>query len=744
MSNRKGPVLIASWAAATAVVVAVAGGEAALAMRFGGVAGVNPLVQWALLSRASFGLLAPVAAVLGVLGGGLAVGVAPHLAAGWERLTSAEPGAQSRRLALPLMALSSAVSLLLVAHLALRWLLVPASPVGIGLGFALSAIVVLRLWWGATFRLCSMGAQSLLRWNISTPLSLGAAFVLFVAPLCWGIEQGNTGGTGGFWKLLGVLRREGIHFSAPITLVLVMLAALAPPLGRAITALRIGLGWRSALIVGSVSMAGFWGSTQRWLDNPEVSLPLERSGGASSLALSIGRRWSDRDKDGFSAYLGGGDCDDSRGDINPAARDVPGNAVDEDCSGEDALAVAVQRRPAPIIPPDVSQPLALPIANNLNVVFLTIDTLRHDLGYTGYSRPISPNIDRLAERSVVFERAYSLASYTGKSMGPLLIGRYPSETHRGWWHFNYFDERDTFVQERLQKAGIRTLSVQGHWYFTPKYGLGRGFDVSDTSATPRKPQREGDRTVNSDRLTDAAIAQLSNPENTRGQFYLWAHYLDPHAEYMRHPQFHFGKKGRDRYDSEVAFTDQHIGRLLTFIENSAFAERTAIVITSDHGEAFGENNMWRHGNEVWETLIRVPLIVYVPGASPRKYAVRRSAIDLVPTILQLLAVRLPEGEDRLSGVSLVEDILSSSEHQPRQRPVLIDMSAGPYNSERRAFIDDDQKLIVSSGRTLGLYDLANDPREAHNLRRLKDELQPMKRKMEVFLQKLRLVPVKPR
>src|SRR5205823_2220557 len=82
-----------------------------------------------------------------------------------------------------------------------------------------------------------------------------------------------------------------------------------------------------------------------------------------------------------------------------------------------------------------------------------------DRRFAGYPKAVSPHLDELAARSVVFDRAYSLASYTGKSLGPLLVGKYPSETHRGWGHFNRFATDDLFVSERLQKAGIHTISV---------------------------------------------------------------------------------------------------------------------------------------------------------------------------------------------------------------------------------------------------------------------------------------------
>ena len=116
--------------------------------------------------------------------------------------------------------------------------------------------------------------------------------------------------------------------------------------------------------------------------------------------------------------------------------------------------------------------------------------LRIDLGFMGYPRPVSPNLAALAARSTVFDRAYSLASYTGKSLGPTMIGKYPSETFRDGSHFDTYGPGNVFLAERLRNAGFRTMGLASHWYFKPKYGLTQGMDVWDLSALP--PDSAGD------------------------------------------------------------------------------------------------------------------------------------------------------------------------------------------------------------------------------------------------------------
>jgi choline-sulfatase len=517
---------------------------------------------------------------------------------------------------------------------------------------------------------------------------------------------GTPSGTGHPLAGFGVFKRPELDLRAVGILAALAMAAFVGP-----WVMRRVPRWAAAIAVVLPWLLTF-GACGTFLESRSVSLAVERMAPLSKVTLGLARRVFDGDHDGFSPVFGGGDCDDHDPARNPGADDAPKNGVDEDCSGRDAEAVVIERSPASQGAGGDAWRSALP--KDLNLVLITIDTMRADC--LENPRGVTPELDRLAKTSVVFDRAYAPASYTGKSVGPMLIGKHSSETGRDYSHFNAF-RKDVFVQQRLQSRGIRTISVQGYWYFYQStYGFDRGFDVIDSSASGGAGYVESDRSSNGEKQGDAVLAQLAKVENTQGRFFLWTHFTDPHAEYVPHPGFDFGADEKGRYLGEIAYVDHQVGRILDLVAKSPWGGKTVVIVTSDHGEAFGEHGMIRHGFELWEPLVRVPLIVRLPTVVAHRVASRRSLVDLVPTILDVMGALPPADEVRasLSGESLLPEI-AGAPGSDTPRPVFIDMAEGPFNAEREAFIDGDEKLIASDGRPRGLFDLKQDPDEKKDL-----------------------------
>jgi arylsulfatase A-like enzyme len=329
--------------------------------------------------------------------------------------------------------------------------------------------------------------------------------------------------------------------------------------------------------------------------------------------------------------------------------------------------------------------------------------------WNGYDRPIAPRLTEFEKKAVSYTHAHSVSSYTSMSLGGLLGGRLPSELTRSGYFFGTY-KNDVFFPKLLQKAGIRTMGVMAHMYFKGA-GFDQGFD--DWKIVPGITwDPNTDRDITSPGSESLAESLLGDPANETRRFFFWAHFLDPHDQYLKHDGIDWGKNMRDRYDGEVTFTDGYVGKLLDFIASKPWASRTILIVTSDHGEEFGEHNMSRHGFEVWETLVHVPLMIVAPGAQPRHIDALRSALDLAPTILEFFGV---DPDPKFEGHSLAKEIYGAP---PEDRDVVVDLPMTSDNGRRRALLRGGDKLICFDNDSYcKLYDIEKDPLETSPIMR---------------------------
>lgn len=317
-------------------------------------------------------------------------------------------------------------------------------------------------------------------------------------------------------------------------------------------------------------------------------------------------------------------------------------------------------------------------AGGPNVVLITVDTLNRDhLGCYGYSRATSPEVDRLAADSLVFERAYSQAPWTTPSLGSLLTSRYPSQLgiHD---EVSVLPEEATLLSEILQRQGYSTGAVISHDFCSERWNFHQGFDSFDESNV--KGYLEATSEGVTDRGLDFLAAQGDRP------FFLWLHYFDPHGSYREHEGFSFLDPGADRgpfvasvihledlqkikpphvrrdlnivrsfYDSEVAYTDHHIGRFLDQLRLRDLYDSTLVVFTADHGEGFAEHGLMGHTTVLYNEVVNVPLLVKVPGVPPRRVSAPVPLLDVLPTVLEVTESPRPEGMQGRSLLSTPTD-----------------------------------------------------------------------------------------
>jgi arylsulfatase A-like enzyme len=430
-------------------------------------------------------------------------------------------------------------------------------------------------------------------------------------------------------------------------------------------------------------------------------------------ALGVARRLADRDGDGYAALLGGGDCDDRDPRVHPGAHDVPGNGRDEDCSGADATSFVDRPFEAP------SAALAA-LPSRPNIVLVHLDAVRPDhVGFTGYARPTTPNLDRFRAGATWFSRAYAPGPSTRASMTAILTGEDASRAspaHDDGTRLALRADVRT-VAERLAQRGYDRVGVTIPYVLENVRGIEKGFRVwesawpADDDGRPR-----GEDAVATTRAATARLATLGG--DLSEPFFLYVHYLCAHQPYATDGRA-FGHHVVDLYDATLAMCDAEVGRLLDALDARPDRARTAVVVFSDHGELLGEHGFVGHGTELYEPAVRALVLARVPGLDRPVVDAPVTLGDLAPTILALAGAPRPLGGQGGEGWNLLA-VAAAPASDVSSRPLFLseDGSVVGVHYRSRAVVQGRLKLVrdVTTGIEQ-LYDLDADPGERTNLRR---------------------------
>jgi len=346
-----------------------------------------------------------------------------------------------------------------------------------------------------------------------------------------------------------------------------------------------------------------------------------------------------------------------------------------------------------------------------NVLLITVDTLRADhLHCYGQPLPTSPNIDRLAARSVVFDRAIAASGYTGPAHSAIMTSKYPRRNSMGFSNAWLALDGVETLAEAFRRGGYETAAFVSNDVLTARSGFNLGFDVYDDDFRAAEPNRPERLERVAPQTAERALAWLARPHAK--PVFLWVHFQDPHGPYTPPASYrdrfrlppvdgepelpvledNSGRGGvppyqlvdgprrvsdyRGRYAGEIAYMDQSVGDLLAAVERHA---PVIIALTADHGESFGENGFYfAHGHSAAPDLSHVPLILSAPELSAERRADPVGHVDLMPTLLELAGLPVPAG---LEGIALGPILRAHAGAPPRAIFCDVGYEVGAYGAE---------------------------------------------------------------
>ncbi len=460
---------------------------------------------------------------------------------------------------------------------------------------------------------------------------------------------------------------------------------------------------RSAAIASMPLVVAYFGglawSSAALGDSQSRLLALDRDTVLAGRVASRLGRIGDGDGDGVSSRFAGGDCDDADPKVRPGVYDPPGDGRDQNCTGAD-----LDLKTDPIKAPKRPTPQA---KRDWNVVLLTIDALRADVVDAHM-----PRLKALAAEAVDYRNAYAHGAATYWSIPALLLSKPPSRLEMGR------DQtpvgREVMMTEALRDAGWHTALFANVTVFFVR-GLRQGTQTAnyDTSRFTVHGAKPG-----SEHMTDGLLRHVDawregKLKPKRDRFFVWGHYYDPHDPYFEVPDYP-AEDGSDRarYEAIVRYTDAQIGRLVDGLRERGLWDRTLFVLTADHGDEFGDHGHRFHGRTLYEEMTHVPLVLHVPAIEPRVLEVPIGHMEVAPTLLELLGVRIPK---RYLGRSRAHEVLTGT--PAKVEPVYTEVFADSnYDGHQVAVRLGDLKLIYRiDANYYELYDLAADPAERVNV-----------------------------
>lgn len=365
-----------------------------------------------------------------------------------------------------------------------------------------------------------------------------------------------------------------------------------------------------------------------------------------------------------------------------------------------------------------------------NVVVITVDTLRADQVPVYGGKAKMPALAAFARKAMVFDRAYSPGNVTRRSLPTLATGLSPRRIRGrvvGW--ALRLDPRHVLLAERFRAGGYETAGYfccEAHFDPERKLGLVRGLEHVVIDYMGKS-------------LTHKLVSWLRKRGKKEKPLFLWTHYIEPHNWARDYKSKDGATSKLDRYKQSLAATDAHLKELIEAVQET-LGEETIIVITSDHGEGLGEHGTLHHSSSLFDTEVRVPLLMASPGISSGRISQVVGLVDLAPTLMDMAGFE-PPGMPQMDGLSFAPEVRGERKDKlglgEAYSVMIADRSA---LEEQAAVMSGRYKLVERPGSQYRLYDTSQDPKERKDI---KAEAPQLLRSMKARLQRRRRVDAVP-